>query len=151
MVVIGLGSPFLSDDSVGPAVVRRLTAEGMPGVRLVEAHAGGLLLLEELEGMERAVIIDALLDEQRRPGEVLVGGLTGAGRNASCSHDCDLPQTLGLGRTLGMALPADEAIHLVAVVAADVATFGEQLTPAVHAAVAEACSTVRTLLSEEIS
>lgn len=146
MVVIGLGSPFLRDDSVGPAVVRRLRAGGMPGVRLVEAHAGGLLLLEELEGMERAVIVDALLDERRRPGDVLVGGIRAAGRNASCSHDCDLSQTLDLGRALGMALPEDDAIHLVAIVAADVSTFGEQLTPAVHAAVEEACAAVRTLL-----
>ena len=73
MVVIGLGSPFLSDDSVGPRVVRELARRGVSGVRLVEAHAGGLLLLEELAGARRAVIVDALLDERRTPGEV-VGG-----------------------------------------------------------------------------
>ena len=44
MVVIGLGSPYLSDDSVGPRVVRELAGRELPGVRLVEAHAGGLII-----------------------------------------------------------------------------------------------------------
>ena len=62
MIVIGLGSPFLSDDSVGPRVVRELARQGCDGVRLVESHAGGMLLLEDLAGTRRAIIVDALLD-----------------------------------------------------------------------------------------
>ncbi len=146
MVVIGLGSPFLTDDAVGPRVVRELARQGgFPG-RLAEAHAGGLLLLEELEGEEGAVIVDAVLDPGRPPGQVLVGGLGGASHNAACAHDCDLPQALAMGRALGMRLPAEAAIHVVGIVAGDVATFSERLTPAVEAALGEACAAVRACL-----
>ncbi len=146
MVVIGLGSPFLSDDSIGPRVVRRLGEQGLSGVRLVEAHAGGLLLLEELQGVQRAVIIDALLDERKTVGEIYLASLDGTTRNASCGHDCSLPETLAIGRALGMELPEDRNIHLVAIVARDVATFSEQLTPAVEAALDDACDLVWRLL-----
>lgn len=147
MVVIGLGSPFLSDDSVGPRVVRELAMQQLPGVRLVESHAGGLLLLEELAGAERAVIVDALVDERRTPGEVVVADIDTASHNAACSHDCSLPEALAMGRAMGLPLPADEAIRLIGIVARDVSTFSETLTPNVAAAVHTACDAVRAFIS----
>lgn len=145
-LVIGLGSPYLSDDSVGLQVVRRLQTKGVQGVRFVEAHAGGLLLLEEMEGATQVVIIDAMQDENRQPGELLVSGISSSSCNIACSHDCDLHQALSIGRTLGMQLPDDEAVHLVAVIAADLTSFSEKLTPLVEAAVETACSKVKQLL-----
>ena len=142
MVVIGLGSPFLSDDSIGPHVVRELVRRKLPGVRLVEAHAGGLLLLEELVGMQRAVIVDALLDERRTPGEVVIADIGTASHNASCSHDCSLSEALTMGRAMGLELPADEAIRLIGIVAQDVSTFSETLSPNVAAALQRACDAV---------
>lgn len=149
MVVIGLGSPFLSDDSVGPRVVRELAARGVAGVRLVEAHAGGLLLLEELAGARRAVIVDALVDERRTPGEVVLAGLDTVTRNASCSHDCTLAEALAMGHALGLALPDPAAIQLVGIVARDVTSFSESLTPEVAAALDRACAAVGAFLTPE--
>ena len=149
MVVIGLGSPFLSDDSVGPRVVRALARQRLNGVRLVEAHAGGLLLLEELAGAKRAVIVDALLDERRAPGDVLVADIRTASRNMTCSHDCSLPDALRIGRSMGMLLPDDDAIQLVGIVAQDVSTFSEELTPCVAAALQTACDTIYALVSPD--
>lgn len=146
MVVIGLGSPFLSDDSVGPRVVRELGRRNLSDVRLVESHAGGLLLLEELDGAERAVIVDALLDKQRTAGEIIVADVTTASNNISCSHDCSLPEALTIGRTMGMSLPADDAICLVGIVARDVSTLSETLTPDVAAAVQKACDRIELLV-----
>ena len=148
MVVIGLGSPFLSDDSVGPRVVRELAGRGLCGVRLVEAHAGGLLLLEELAGAARAVIVDALLDERREPGEVVVAGIGMASHNASCSHDCSLPEALSIGRAMGLALPGDDAISLVGIVARDVTSFSESLSPGVAQALPRACDAISAFLTE---
>ena len=145
-MVIGLGSPFLSDDSVGPCVIRELAGRVLPGVRLVEAHAGGLLLLEELAGAGRAVIVDALLDERRTPGEVVLAGIGTASHNAACSHDCSLPEALSIGRAMGMSLPSDDDICLVGIVAKDVSTFGEALSPDVAAAVLKACDAVCAFL-----
>jgi hydrogenase maturation protease len=147
MVVIGLGSPFLSDDSVGPRVVRELACRGIQDVRFVESHAGGLLLLEELAGTRLAIIVDALVDDRRCPGEIHVAGIEGTTHNASCSHDCTLPEALAMGRAMGLDLPTDDAIHLVAIVANDVTTFSESLSPGVAAAVQRACDVVCSLLA----
>jgi hydrogenase maturation protease len=147
-VVVGLGSPFLGDDSIGPRVIRELAGGFGPDIRLVEAHAGGLLLLEELAGMRQAVIVDALLDSRRTPGEVIVAGIDGDSCHAACGHDCSLPQALALGRAMGLRLPDDNDIYLVAIVAEDVSTFTENLSPMVAAALPRACRTVRELIGE---
>jgi len=147
-VIIGLGSPFLRDDSIGPRVVRELSAGAHARWRLVEAHAGGLLLLEELAGAVRAIIVDALLDTRRKPGEVVVAGVAGGSQNAACGHDCSLEQALAIGRAMGLDLPTDENIYLVTVVADDVTTFDETLTARVADALPEACRTVRALAGE---
>jgi hydrogenase maturation protease len=144
MIVLGLGSPYLTDDSIGLRVVRELAQGGShPDVRFVESHAGGLLLLEELEGADRAVIVDALVDPHRIPGEVIEAGVGATSQNLACSHDSSLTEALALGRAMGMRLPDDGAIRLVAIVASDVSTFSETLTPAVEAAIPGACSAVR--------
>jgi hydrogenase maturation protease len=147
VLVLGLGSPFLTDDSVGPRVVRELARHPQPGVSYSEAHAGGLLLAEEMAGFHQVVLVDALLDPSREPGEVVLRGLTESSRNAACGHDCTLPQALRMGREMGIPLPGDAFVHLVAVVAEDVTTFSEALSPRVEAALPRACDLVRTLLS----
>jgi hydrogenase maturation protease len=149
MIVLGLGSPYLTDDSVGPRVVRALAAAGLgPGIRWSEAHAGGLLLVEELAGATGAVIVDALVDPRRTPGQVVLVSLEAASNNLSCSHDCTLTEALALGRAMGLPLPEDAAIQVVAIVAEDVTTFSETLTPAVAAALPEACAAVRACLED---
>lgn len=101
---------------------------------------------EQAIGIDR--IIDALLDERRTAGEIHLAKLDVATRNVSCGHDCSLQETLAIGRALGMELPEDRDIHLLAIVAGNVTTFSEQLTPAVEAALGEACDRVCMLLSE---
>jgi hydrogenase maturation protease len=117
-----------------------------PEIRFVEAHAGGLLLVEELAGAKGAVIVDALVDPRRPAGQVVVAGIQDGSHNLACSHDCSLTEALALGRAMGLPLPEDQAIHLVAIVAADVTSFSEALTPAVEAALPEACVAVLACL-----
>jgi hypothetical protein len=54
-----------------------------------------------------------------------------------------------MGRAMGLSLPDDEAIHLVAIVAKDVTTFSESLSPEVAASVQRACDVVCSLLARE--
>src|ERR1044072_2640099 len=61
-VVVGLGNPILSDDSVGIKVAeqvkRHLSAES--GIDVLEAYAGGLRLMEAIAGYDSAIIVDAM-------------------------------------------------------------------------------------------
>jgi hydrogenase maturation protease len=147
-LVIGLGSPFLCDDSVGPRVVRELAHQHLAHVRLIEAHAGGLALVEEMVGAERVVLIDAALNARLQPGAVEVCTVGTATLHGESSHDCTFEQALAVGRALGLALPPDERITLVTIAVRDLHRFGETLSPPIAAAIPHACATVTDLLSQ---
>ena len=62
-LVIGLGNPLVSDDSVGLRVVKHL----QPGLarcdrmsKLAEDYWGGLRLMERMIGYDRAIVVDAI-------------------------------------------------------------------------------------------
>jgi len=149
-LVLGLGNPVLTDDSVGLRVVKRLrpALDGWPGLEIAEDYWGGLRLMERLVGFDRAVIVDASCGGGT-PGTVRVLPVdTGRTRHAGSSHDTDLPTALELGRRAGAALPTAGNIRIVAIEAADVDTFGEECTPPVAASVPRAAEAVRSLLTD---
>ncbi len=149
-IVLGLGNPLLTDDSVGLRVIESLrpALSGLEGVELAEDYRGGLRLMERLIGYDRAIIIDA----QRSgapPGTVSLLPSEGRPtRHVSSTHDLDLWTALELGRRAGARLPSPRDIRIVAVEAAEVELFGEECTPAVAAAISRASELVRSLLAE---
>lgn len=134
--VIGLGNPILSDDSVGIRVSRLLAERfvGKDGVEVLELYAGGIRLMDAMVGYGRVVVIDAM-ETGAEPGTIrrLIPSDICSTRNAVCSHDMTLATALELGRMLGLELP--ERVDIWGIEAADVETFGEELTVAVARAV----------------
>lgn len=156
-LVLGLGNPILTDDGVGIHVVRAVAAR-FPAPRspvpnsqpaFAEASVGGLRLLDALAGYERVILIDAIQTRGGQPGNVyrLAASDLPASLHSGSSHDLSLPAALDLGRRLGMVLPSDEDLTLLAVEAEDVLTFGETCTPVV----AEAIPHVVQLVLDQIS
>jgi len=144
-VVVGLGNTLLADDGVGIYVVRELAARGLPPhVEVAEASVGGLRLLNVITGYERAILVDAIQTPAGRPGDLyLLGpGDLQASRHAGSTHDMSLPAALALGRRLGMALPDDENLTIIAIEVEDVLDFAEECTPAVAAAIPRAVDAV---------
>lgn len=147
-LVLGLGNPILTDDGVGIHVVRALAGRlNRPDVEVTESSLGGLRLLDTVAGYDRLILVDAIQTE----GEI--GQVYRLGPNdllpslhSGSSHDLSLPAALRLGRQLGLVLPEDEAITIVAVEAEDVLTFGETCTPLVQAVIPR----VVQMVSEEI-
>ena len=146
-IVVGLGNPILSDDSVGikaAGLVRELVA-GSERIEVVEAYAGGLRLMEAIAGYDRAVIVDAMTSGTCPPGTVLClrPGDGARTRNMLCSHDSDLETSLCVGRELGLALPRE--IRIVGIEAEDVENFSEELTRSVRAALPAAVAEILRL------
>jgi hydrogenase maturation protease len=144
-LVVGLGNPILSDDGVGIHVVRaveaRIADSRGPGpssdVDFVEASVGGLRMLDVLAGYDRAIMVDAIQTRTGRPGEVyrLHASDLDASRHVGSTHDMSLTGALALGRRMGMVLPDDGNLVVLAVEAEDVLTFGEACTPRVAIAI----------------
>ncbi len=139
-LVIGLGNPIASDDSVGLHVVRRLKAilANADHVDVKEDYWGGWRLMEQMIGYDRAIIVDAICTGAA-PGTIhlLTVGAIPTQRSPS-SHEANLSTALALGRLAGAQLPADENIRILAVEAQQVRSFGYQCTPAVEAAIPRA-------------
>jgi hydrogenase maturation protease len=149
-LVLGLGNPILTDDGVGIHVVRAVASRfQQAAVDLAEASVGGLRLLDRLVGYERVVIVDAILTEEGKPGTIyrLGPGDLRASLHSGSSHDLSLRGALGLGRQLGMSLPADDQITLIGIEAADVLQFGLECTPPVASAIPFAVQQVLDELS----
>lgn len=140
-VVIGVGNPILSDDSVGIRIARQVQCclgAAMPDagdVEVTEMYAGGLRLMEALTGYDRAFLIDAVETGDGPPGTVHTFARQDlrALRNVSGVHDTSLGMALQVADRLSLPLPSD--IRIWGVEIEDGMAFGEELTPAVAAAV----------------
>jgi len=159
-LIIGLGNPILGDDGVGWVVAQEVERQLLPspptplpvgeGTIAVECLSlAGISLMERIIGYERVILIDSLNTGQYAQGEVVTFSLDSLedllhGHSAS-AHDLSLKGALKLGRSMGADLPRDEDIQVVAIEAAHVYDFTEELTPEVAAAVPKAVEMVMNL------
>jgi hydrogenase maturation protease len=116
-------------------------------VTFLETSVGGLRLLDVLAGYERAILVDAIQTPGGQPGDLywLRSSNLRASLHSGSTHDLSLPAALDLGRRLGMDLPGDGNLLLLAVEVEDVLSFGEHCTSAVNRAIHHA---VEALLAE---
>ena len=150
-LILGLGNPILTDDGVGIHVVRALSAGNLPpDVTCAEASVGGLRLLSVITGYEGVILVDSIQNAQGRSGDIyrLHPHDLKASRHVGSSHDLSLTGALNLGRSLGMPLPEDSAITIIAIQAEDVLTLSEECTPAVAAAIPHAVEAVLAELAK---
>jgi hydrogenase maturation protease len=155
-LIIGLGNPILGDDGVGWKVAQEIelqlpsSALG-PSSVVVECFAlAGISLMEQMIGYERVILIDSLNTGNHHQGTVVTFNLDELadltyGHSAS-AHDLSLKNALVMGRSMGLSLPNDKNVHVVAVEAQHVYEFGETLTPKIEAAVPVAVDEVFKLL-----
>jgi hydrogenase maturation protease len=149
VLVIGLGNPLISDDSVGLRIADRLQKRlaGCPRVEVTEDYWGGLRLMERMIGYDAAIVVDAICTGAT-PGTLhhLNVSMVATQRSAS-AHDVNLATALAFGRQAGAQLPCDDHIRLLGVEAEDVLNFCDQCTPAVAAAIEPAVEEVIALLN----
>ena len=144
-LVLGLGNTILSDDGVGIHVAQAAAAQcQQDDVIFAEASVGGMRLLEVISGYERVIMVDAIQTPNGKPGDIyrLHPHDLRASLHSGSTHDLALPGALALGQSLGMMLPDDENLIIIAIEVEDVLTFGEECTPAVAEAVPRAVEAV---------
>jgi len=152
-LVIGLGNPLVSDDSVGLRVVAELkkVLADRADVDVTEDYWGGLRLMERMIGYDRAVVIDATYTGAS-PGTIhQLSTDSIATQKSASAHDVNLPTALAFGRSAGAHLPEDEDVRLIGIEAEDLVNFNEQCTPAVAAAIPRAVQEVVRLLDSMFS
>lgn len=147
-LIIGLGNPIVTDDSVGLRVAAELKSRlaDRPDVDVTEDYWGGLRLMERMIGYDRAIVIDAIRTGAP-PGTIhrLTTASVPTQKSAS-AHDVNLPTALAFGRRAGVHLPADEDVRLIGIEADDLINFSDQCTPGVMAAIPHAVQEAIQLL-----
>jgi hydrogenase maturation protease len=135
-LVLGLGNPILSDDSVGCRVAMALQQKlSRPDIDIREASIAGLDFIDELAGYDKTIIIDAIQTGKGKPGQIYRFGpdALDTTRHAVNLHDINFATALELGKTLKIDLPSE--ITIFAIEAEDVTSFSEKCTPGVEKAI----------------
>ncbi len=142
-LVLGLGNPILSDDSVGFRVIEALENRYYePEVTVMATGLAGLGLLDLILGYDKVIIIDSIQTKEGNVGQIyrLNADDFATTRHAASPHDVNLATALELGRRLGLAMPRE--IIIFAIEVQDVTTFGESCTPQVEQAIPRAVQMV---------
>ena len=68
-LIIGLGNDYRSDDAVGRVVARKLVAESLDGVRILEESGEGAASMDAWRGADFVILIDAV-HSGAKPGTI---------------------------------------------------------------------------------
>ena len=151
-LIVGLGNPILGDDGVGWRVASRLR-DVTTNVDIECLSLGGLSLMEHLIGYDLVIVIDTIQTRTGSIGQVYTFPLEElpdlSSAHTTAAHDTSLLTALKLGREMGARLP--EKVIVVAVEAARIYDFSEELSTEVANAVPKAILAVRNLLPAERS
>jgi len=136
-LVLGMGNPILSDDSVGVVVAREVQKHlaATDIVDIAELYAGGIRLIDALRDYDRALIVDAIVTGRKKHGTIQRFDIKdfAHSRTTLCVHDMDLSTAYQLGVLTGVKMP--EKVTIWGIEVKDVENFSEELTPDVGRAV----------------
>ena len=138
-LVLGLGNPILTDDSIGIRVAQAIEQYYRgEAVTVMEASQAGLNLLDLIAGYDKLILIDAIQTVGGDIGEVyrLETADLASTLHTSSPHGVNFATALELGKKLGVELPQEIVVFAIEV--QDVTTFGEECTPEVGRAIAVA-------------
>lgn len=146
-LVLGLGNPILSDDSVGIRVAQEVGKKvSDPQVTVAETSVAGLSLLDSIVGYDKVILIDAIQTKEGQAGQIHRMGTEDFSltKHFSSPHQINLATALELGKMLNLAMP--QKITVFAVEAMDIISFSEKCTPKVERAIPKVVKMVLEVL-----
>ena len=148
LLVLGIGNPLMGDEGVGPRVVEYLLSEyAFPeDVDVIDAGTMGFTMLNVFEGVDLAVVVDAVQGTGHEPGTILLLDPESLAPNQIMHslHDARLPDVLDAAKLMGM----EPEVMCVAVQIGDIEHWQLELSPVAATAVPNAAQAVVGLLAE---
>ncbi len=151
-VVLGLGNDILTDDAIGPLIVRRLRDKfrEQPSVDFIESNEMGLALLDFLEGYDWALLVDSIVSGTVPPATVrLFERADFPTTRGSNPHHVGVYDALAFAERVDLAVPKE--IRVVAIEVRDPFTFGTGLTPELERASDRLVAEVGELVRERLN
>jgi hydrogenase maturation protease len=128
---LGLGNEILSDDGIGPRLVKDLSKKNQgKNIDFATSSCGGLEIMECIHDYKKVVFIDAIRTLRGNPGNIyhFIPSDFKETSNLSNLHDVNFITALHLGKVLDLDMPSD--LHIIAVEIIEDREFSEGLTPA---------------------
>lgn len=134
ILIHGIGNEILSDDGIGPKLVKRLMCDfSQGGIDFETAFVGGLEILEYIQGYQTVIFIDAIRTKDGIPGTVyqLLPDDFNSTIHLSSVHDVSFITALDLGKKLELEMP--RFIYIIAVEIVEDRIFNENFTAPIQA------------------
>ena len=149
ILIVGLGSPIMSDDAIGLKVIDEIDKLNLTGVQTQQEAIGGLDIIPVISGYRYAIIVDAIQTHSYGPGTVMIFNPEDfehtVGNNSA--HEVNLSTAMHIGRQLDPdSMPL--SVRFVAIEVEDLQTVSETMTQAVQAALPNAVDAVLHLIEE---
>jgi hydrogenase maturation protease len=132
-LILGLGNDILTDDGIGPRLIKDLSGMILKdNVHFNVACCGGLEIMEYIKGYQQVVFIDAIRTKGGIPGDVYYFKPSDFRETSHLSslHDITFITALNLGNTLDLDLPSD--LHIIAVEIIEDMEFSNEFTSALR-------------------
>ena len=130
VLIVGLGSPIMSDDAIGLEVVQEIEDMHLDGVETRHEAIGGLDIIPVLWGYKHVIIVDAIQTRQYEPGTIMFYNPEDFDDTIgdASAHDINLATAMRIGRQVEPEMMPDE-VKFVAIEAEDLITVNEGMTP----------------------
>jgi hydrogenase maturation protease len=128
-LILGLGNDILTDDGIGPRLIKDLSGMILSdNVHFNVACCGGLEVVEYIKGYKQVIFIDAIRTEGGIPGDVYYFKPSDFKETSHLSslHDINFLTALNLGNTIDLDLTND--LHIIAVKIIEDMEFGDEFT-----------------------
>lgn len=152
-LVLGVGNDIKRDDAVGLRLVEAFEERlDVPGATFETMTSGRLMLIDELSGYDRVVIVDSIKTADGTPGDWYAfdpqdvepekesGGLA--------THNVGLGTLTTLGEAMGESMPE---ITIYAIEVADPFEYGEGITEAVASALPDLIEEIGAEIESELA
>ncbi len=146
-ILIGLGSPIMTDDAIGLHVAQTVEDMHLRDTDTLQEAIGGLEILPMIRGYRFAIIVDAIQTHQQTPGTVMIYDLDDFADTVgdTFAHDINLATAIKIGKQMDPdTMP--EKMLFVAIEVEDIQTMSETMTPHVKESVSSAVNAIMYLM-----
>lgn len=130
-IILGLGNPILSDDSIGLRVVDKIEEILLPinNVDFSKVASSGIEILDIISGYKRLILIDVI-----KTGMVEIGTLNKYdvldfenSIHLSSPHQLNFPSVIEFAKKIGIPIP--DVIDIFTIEVEDIYTISEECSP----------------------
>ncbi|MFW6134156.1 MAG: hydrogenase maturation protease [Elusimicrobiota bacterium] len=140
-LIIGIGNPILSDDSIGLKIADNLK-NYLSEIDIIKINIMDMSILDLIDGYDRLIIIDSIKTDSEKPGTLFNLKLDDLKETVHylSPHTINISSIIKLGKELNLNIPKDICVYAVEV--KDNVTFSENCTSEINDSIENICEDI---------